>query len=110
MKEQEIQIKTMLQVKFFNKTLDEIYDIIFDLNELLIPENSFDVGVTFEVADYWCSIKFREQELFNTENDKREYLGEEIDDYEDLKDCIKRILTERLSNNITLLSKINQCS
>ena len=96
----------MTQVKFFDKTLDEIHEIISDLNELLIPEDAFGIGVTFEVADYWCAIRFREQELFNTEDDKREYLGEEINDYEDLKDCIKRVLIEEFQQSQEILSRI----
>lgn len=73
-------------------------DIISDINELL--ENSlttpdpFFSGLSCEFNEWWASIKFQGVELFNTENDERELI-EEIDDYEDLKDCILRILRER---------------
>jgi hypothetical protein len=91
----------MTQIKHFDKTLDEILEIISDINEelqnCLIEEDPFFVGLTCEFNEWWATIKFQDVMLFHTENDEREYLGEEIDNYEDLKDCIKRILSEKFS-------------
>ncbi len=95
-------IKTfkMTQTKHFDKTLDEILEIISDINEelqnCLIEEDPFFTGLSCEFNEWWAAIKFQDIELFNTEMDEREYL-EDIDDYEDLKDCIKRILSEKFS-------------
>lgn len=87
--------------KHFDKTLQEICDILQELNEQLascLPEKEqyWWTGLSCEFNEWWASIKFEDIELFNTENDEREYL-EEIDDYEDLKDAIKRVLLDKLS-------------
>lgn len=91
----------MTQARYFDKTLEEILEIISDLNEelqaCLIKEDPFFTGLSCEFNEWWAVIKFQDIELFSTENDEREYLGEEIDDYEDLKDCIKRILSEKFA-------------
>jgi len=91
----------MAQIKYFDKTLDEILEIISDINEelqtwLITPDDWF-LGLSCEFNEWWASIKFQDVELFNTEVDERKYLGEEIDDYEDLKDCIKRVLKEKFA-------------
>lgn len=91
----------MTQTKYFDKTLDEVLEIISDINEelqlcLIKPDDWF-VGLSCEFNEWWAVIKFQDIELFNTEMDEREYLGDDIDDYEDLRDCIKRILSEKFS-------------
>jgi len=91
----------MNQTKYFDKTLEEIREIISDLNEelqaCLVKEDPFFIGLTCEFNEWWAVIKFQDIELFSTEYDEREYLGEEVDDYEDLRDCIKRILSEKFA-------------
>lgn len=87
--------------KHFDKTLQEIHDIIEELNEQLCScvhehEQFFWTGLSCEFNEWWASIKFQDVELFNTEMDKREYI-EELDDYEDLKDCIQRVLLEKFA-------------
>ena len=87
--------------KHFDKTLQEIADIISELNDELcscLPEHEqhWWTGLSCEFNDWWASIKFQDIELFNTEADEREYLSE-TDDYENLKDCIKRILLEKFA-------------
>lgn len=87
--------------KHFDKTLQEICDIIEELNEQLcscLPEKEQALwsGLSCEFNEWWASIKFQDVELFNTEVDEREYI-EEIDDYEDLKDCIQRVLLEKFA-------------
>jgi hypothetical protein len=88
----------MNQTKYFDKTLDEILEIISDINEelqaCLINQDDWFVGVSCEFCEWWASIKFQNIELFTTETDEREYL-EETDDYEDLRDCIKRVIAEK---------------
>ena len=91
----------MSQTKHFNKTLQEISDILEELNEQLcscLPEKeqAWWSGLSCEFNEWWACIKFQDTELFSTEADEREYI-EEIDDYEDLKDCIKRVLLERFA-------------
>lgn len=88
--------------KHFDKTLQEICDILEELNEQLMEclpekEQAWWSGLSCEFNEWWAVIKFQDVELFTTENDSREYLGEEIDDYEDLKDCIKRVLVEKFA-------------
>lgn len=91
----------MAQIKHFDKTLDEILEIITDLNEelqkCLVKEDHWFSGLTCEFNEWWACIKFQDIELLNTENDEREYLGEELDECEDLKDCIKRLLTDKFA-------------
>lgn len=87
--------------KHFDKTLQEIADIISELNDELcssLPEKEQQwwTGLSCEFNEWWASIKFQDIELFNSEADEREYL-EDVDDYEDLRDCIKRVLLEKLS-------------
>lgn len=97
----------MTQVKFFDKTLDELYDIIYRINEILVEEEgSLDTPMTFQVGDYWCAIIFQNEVLFSTERDERIYLGEDIDDYEDVEDCIKRLLKESYHKNLSLISRL----
>lgn len=87
--------------KHFNKTLQEIHDIISELNEQLcscLPEKEqgFWSGLSCEFSEWWASIKFQDIELFNTEMDERQYI-EESDNYEDLKECIQRVLLEKFA-------------
>ena len=87
--------------KYFDKTLDEIANILAELNEQLgscLPEKeqTFWTGLSCEFNKWWASIKFQNIELFNSECDKREYL-EDVDDYEELKDCIQRVLLEKFA-------------
>ena len=87
--------------KHFDKTLQEIADIISELNDELcscLPEHEqhWWTGLSCEFNDWWASIKFQDMEIFNTEADEREYLAG-TDDFEDLKDCIKRILLEKFA-------------
>lgn len=97
----------MTQVKFFDKTLDELYEVICRINDLLIEEEGgFDTPVTFQVGDYWCEIQFQNTPLFNTECDERIYLGEDIDEYEDVEDCIKRLLKESYQKNLSMVSRL----
>lgn len=85
--------------KYFDKSLQEIHDIISELDEQLcacLPEKeqAWWTGLSCEFNEWWASIKFQDVELFNTEVDEREYI-EESDDYEDLKECIQRVLLEK---------------
>lgn len=87
--------------KHFDKTLQEIADIIEELNAQLcscLPEKEQEwwSGLSCEFNEWWACIKFQDIELFNTESDEREYL-EDVDDYEDLKDCIQRVLLEKFA-------------
>lgn len=88
--------------KYFDKSLQEIHDIISELNEQLcdcLPEKeqAWWTGLSCEFNEWGACIKFQDVELFSTENDEREYLGEELDDYEDLKDCIQRVLLKKFA-------------
>ena len=85
----------------FDKTLQQICDILDELNEQLcscVPEREQQwwSGLTCEFNEWWASIKFQDIELFNTEDDHREYY-EDTDSFEDLKPCIQRVLLEKFS-------------
>lgn len=89
--------------KHFDKSLQEICDILEELNEELLESIGMDensnwfTGLTCEFNEWWACIKFEDMIVLDTENDEREYLGEDIDDYEDLKDCIQRVLLEKFA-------------
>lgn len=89
--------------KHFGKNLQEICDILEELNEELLESIGMDensnwfTGLTCEFNEWWACIKFEDMIVLDTENDEREYLGEDIDDYEDLKDCIQRVLLEKFA-------------
>lgn len=96
-----MKISDTLQVRYFGKTLLEIHDILMDLNEELqecLPEKEryWWNGLTCEFNEWWAEIKFQDVPLFSTECDERDYI-EETDGYEDLKDCIKRVLSEKFA-------------
>lgn len=87
--------------KHFGKTLEEIANILAELNEQFcacLPEKEqmFWTGLSCEFNEWLASIKFQDIELFNSENDQRQYI-EAIDDYEELKDCIQRVLLKKFA-------------
>lgn len=87
--------------KHFDKTLQEICDILEELNEQLMEclpekEQAWWSGLSCEFNEWWACIKFQDIELFSTEADEREYI-EEGDTYEDLKNCIQRVLLEKFA-------------
>lgn len=87
--------------KHFDKTLQEICDILEELNEQLcscLPEKeqSWWSGLSCEFNEWWASIKFQDIELFTTENNEQEFF-EETNEYEDLKDYIQRVLLEKFA-------------
>lgn len=87
--------------KHFDKSLQEICDILADLNEQLYSclsekEQDWWTGLSCEFNEWWACIKFQDIDLFSTEADERVYL-EDVDDYEDLKDCIQRVLLEKFA-------------
>lgn len=87
--------------KHFDKTLQEIADIISELNDELIEclpekEQAWWTGLSCEFNEWWAAIKFQDLHLFDTENSEQQFF-EETNEYEDLKDYIKRVLLEKLS-------------
>lgn len=87
--------------KHFDKTLQEISDILEELNEQLMEclpekEQAWWLGLSCEFNEYWARIKFQDIELFNTENNEQEFF-EETNEYEDLKDYIQRVLLEKFA-------------
>lgn len=87
-------------MKFFDKTLDEIHEIISEINDELsncLPQKEQDwfIGVTFEFNAWAGMVKFMDECLLSTENDERKYY-DDIDEYEDLRDAIKRCIKEQI--------------
>ena len=71
---------------------DENYlDIVDELNNNL-TDKATNEGYSFSyVSNGWFhGIKFNDDFIWDSENDTREYHGEETDTYEPLLDCIKR--------------------
>lgn len=88
-------------MKFFDKTLDEIYDILSDVNDQIFvqtcEENEFPkVEVTFEFSDWYGVFKLDNQELFSTENNDQQFF-EETNEYENIKVALINAINERLS-------------
>lgn len=88
-------------MKFFDKTLDEIYDIVSDVNELIFSQvntkNEFpSINITFEFGDWFALFKMDEQVLFSTENNDRER-NEETGECEDIKLTLIRAINEQLN-------------
>ena len=91
---------------FFDKTLDEILDIITDVNEQIYNQVNIDgdapsIAITFEFCEFWAAFKMNELDLFNTENDPRLY-DEDTDEYEDLTLALPRIINEKLDTFKTI--------
>lgn len=91
---------------FFDKTLDEILDIIADVNEQIYNQVNIDgdapsITITFEFCEFLAVFKMNELELFNTENDPRLY-DEDTDEYEDLSLALPRVINEKLDTFKTI--------
>lgn len=87
-------------MKFFDKTLDEIYEIISEINDELsacLPQKEHDwfIGVTFEFNGWVGMAKFMDECLLSSQDEERIYY-DDIDEYEDLKDAIKRRIKEQI--------------
>lgn len=94
-------------MKFFNKTLDEIYDIVVSINEQI--EESRD-GVfelygklSFEFNDNWAMFKFIDLPLIDDDNHIGWEYIDALDDYEDIEICLKRLIMNRCNE----ISQIN---
>lgn len=88
-------------MKFFDKTLDEIYDIVSEINDIIFNQTCKEPDfpthqVTFTFSDWAGMFSFNDDDLFSTEDEPRIYLGEEIDDYEDVKLTLIRTINERI--------------
>lgn len=89
-------------MKFFDKTLDEIFDIVADVNEQIFnqlnTENEFPtLMVTFEFCEWWAGFNLEDIMLFSTENNDQAWI-EETDTYEDLKITLIRAINNKLDN------------
>ena len=89
-------------MKFFDKTLDEIFDIVADVNEQIFSqintENKFpSLTVTFEFCEWWACFNLEDMMLFSTENNDQAWV-EETDTYEDLKITLIRAINNKLDN------------
>jgi len=88
--------------KHFDKTLQEICDILAELNEELHEciskdkDSDWFTGFTCEFNEWWACIKFETLLVLDSEVEERGY-DEYKDEYEDLKDCVKRIFLERIN-------------
>lgn len=87
-------------MKFFDKTLDEIYEIISEVNDELsycLPQKERDwfIGITFEFNGWVGMVKFMDECLLSTETQVLIYY-DDIDEYEDLRDAIKRCIKEQI--------------
>lgn len=91
---------------FFEKTLDEIYDIVSEINDQIFeqtcPEDQFPkVQVTFEFSDTWALFKLNDDELFNSENNGLQW-DDNLNDYEDLSGY----LIKEINNKLDIYKKI----
>lgn len=94
-------------IKFFDKTFDEIYDILSEVNDSISESTGLDFPpeLTFTFNRWAGWFEFNEIMLFSTEDDPREYI-EQTDSFEDLKPALLRKLNEVLDtySKISLIS------
>lgn len=88
-------------MKFFEKTLDEIYEIVYEVNEQLFEQTCDEkdfpiIGVFFEFTDWAATFKLNDEVLFTSECCAQEYLGDELDCYEDVKVTLIRSINQKL--------------
>lgn len=90
-------------MKFFDKSLEQIYRIVADINDKLYKQTddaSADVEptvyVSFEFDSYKGTFRLNDQILFSTHNTLQRYVVED-DDYEDVKITLVRAINEKIS-------------
>ncbi len=84
-------------MKFFDKTLDEIYEIVSDINENIYDQLQTDVYplLEFSFNGTYAWFGFDETILFTDDDDPREYF-EESDAYEDVEITLIREINKKL--------------
>ena len=88
-------------MKFFEKTLDEIVEIITKINDELWPDGGQELmGLSFEFNDWVGIFKFNEMDLINSENDEEWHFSEELNEYEDIEITLRRLIKNLYTNDI----------
>jgi hypothetical protein len=80
-------------MKFFDKTLDEIYDIVSEINEQLGRDRDWFEGLEFSFNEWAGYFSFKDMVLFSTENNQQQWI-DELDEYEDLRVTLRRELID----------------
>lgn len=83
-------------MKFFNTSLDDIYEIVLEFNEKLCNDRDWFVGITFTFNEYDAYFSFKDTILFSSENNQQQWI-EETQNYEDLRIALRRSLIDHFN-------------
>jgi hypothetical protein len=92
---------------YFEKTLSEIEAIVERINDELWPDGGqFDTGLSFEFNGWFGIFKFNDILLIHTENSEGWEYNKEMDNFEDIEICIRRLIKKLYSSEMAQLVKI----